>query len=165
MERIANQEKHDQEKYNEQKRKVMSAAAELVLLKQNGGLFLPELDDQTFEAFSRIAGEHFTDAWIRREIRREINRQTYDVDENKVKKVTLVTADMINGLSANAEGIDVLYFSRDGSNNVLPRSHNLDQIIQLIILTSILFEEMRILINDEVYGKAKPRRNGSQILL
>jgi hypothetical protein len=54
MERMANQDKTDQEKYSEQKRKVMSAPAELLFIKENGGLLLPELDDQIFEAFSRI---------------------------------------------------------------------------------------------------------------
>ena len=148
---MANQDKQDQEKYNEQKRKVMSAAAELLFLKNNGALFLSELDDRIFESFSRIAGEHFADAWIRREVQGELSRLTYGIDAEKAKKLTLVTGDLINALSANSEGIDVLFFSRALTDTILPRSHTLDQITQFIILTSILFEELRVSINNENY--------------
>ena len=43
----------------------MSVAAELLFLKKNGAIFLPELEKETFEGFSRIANDQVTDSWIR----------------------------------------------------------------------------------------------------
>jgi hypothetical protein len=147
MERIANEEKSNSEK----KRKVMQAAAELLFIKNNSGIFLPELKDRTFESFSRIAGNKFTDAWIRREVQEEIERETYGKDPHVIKKPTLVTVDLINALSANAEGIDVIYLSRAASDDFLPRAHTLEQVTQFLIRCSVLFEEIRVSINKEKF--------------
>ncbi len=38
--------------------------------------YLPDLKNETFEAFSHIAKENETDSWIRREIHEEIKRDT-----------------------------------------------------------------------------------------
>jgi hypothetical protein len=145
MERIANQEA------GEQKRKVMSAAAEILYLKVNGGRFMPELNDEIFQTFSQFAGQKFTDAWIRKEIHQQAKRITYGSTPQETRRLTLITSDLINALSATAEGIDTMYLSRDKSDLILPRSHRIDQISQFIIMSSILFEELNIKINDKEY--------------
>jgi hypothetical protein len=68
-----------------------------------------------------------------------------------IKKPTLVTADLINALSANAEGIDVLYLSKSASDGFLPRAHTLEQMTQFLIRSSILFEEIKVSINKEEF--------------
>jgi hypothetical protein len=146
MERIGNQEGH-----NEQKRKVMAAAAEVLYLKQNGGTFMPELNDQILQTFSHLSGERFTDTWIRREIHQQINRITYGSNPQETKRVTLLTSDLINAITATAEGINVLYLTRDESELILPRSHKIDQISQFIIMCSILFEELTVKISGKEF--------------
>jgi hypothetical protein len=56
MERMANQENK-----SERKRRIMSAAAELLFLKNMGARFLPELPLEVFEGFTRMAGSRTTD--------------------------------------------------------------------------------------------------------
>ena len=147
MERIANEGKSNSEK----KRKVMQAAAELLFIRNNSGIFLPELKERTFESFISIAGKKFTDAWIRREIKEQIEREEYGKDPHVIIKPMLVTVDLINALSANAEGIDVIYLSRLASDDFLPRSHTLEQVTQFLIRCSVLFEEIRVSINKEKF--------------
>jgi hypothetical protein len=54
-------------------------------------------------------------------------------------------------ISATAEGIDVLYLTRDESELILPRSHKIDQVSQFIIMSSILFEELNIKISGKEF--------------
>jgi hypothetical protein len=150
MERIANEAQGSSEE-TEKKRKVMHAATELLFIKQKGGIFLLELNDSTFESFSRVAGDKFTDSWIRREIHEEIGRQEYGREPQMIKKLTLVTADLINALSANAEGIDAIYISKSSSDGFLPRAHTLEQLTQFLIRCSVLFGEIRTTINKEEF--------------
>jgi hypothetical protein len=54
---------------------IISSVGELDYLKENGASYLPELSDQIFEAFSRIAKDQKSDSWIRHEILKEKMRQ------------------------------------------------------------------------------------------
>lgn len=128
----------------------MSAAAELLFLKNNGARFLPELPLDLFEGFPRMAGSHATDSWIRREVYQQTKKETFGIEQSKQKIVTFVTANLINALSAIAEEIDTLFFSRVG-NIILDKKHTLKQIIQVIVLCSIVFEQIKVSIDSRHY--------------
>jgi hypothetical protein len=142
IERIANRG-NDKEK----KDKVLSSIVEIQFLKGIGAKLLPELDDQTFEAFNRIADSHSADRWIRKEVRDAIIKETYLKEEDKVKTVTLFTADLVNALSADAEGIESFFVSRVDYDKTSTRSSNLKQLIQLIIMCSIFYTGIRVIID------------------
>ena len=72
---------------------------------------MPELEKETFEGFSRIANDQVTDSWIRSPWK---NKKWSISNSDKVRKVTLLTADLINALSAIAEGIDTMFIFRIG---------------------------------------------------
>jgi hypothetical protein len=148
MERIANQENK-----SERKRHIMSAAAELLFLRNKKARFLPELSLEVFEGFTRIAGSHMIDSWIRREVYQQSKKETLGVEPSEQKIVTFVTSDLINALSAIAEEIDTLYFSRV-SNHALMNvnsKHSFQQIIQMIVLCSIIFEQLNVSIDSKDY--------------
>lgn len=149
MERMANQEQNKGEK-QERKRRIMSTAAELSVLKNNGARFLPELPIDLFEGFPRMAGSQATDSWIRREVYQQIKKETFGIEQSKRKIVTFITSDLINALSATAEEIDTLFFSRAG-NLILDKKYTLKQIIQTIVLCSIVFEQIKVSIDSRHY--------------
>jgi hypothetical protein len=155
MERMANEgDKGDKkEQKNERKRRIMSAAAELFFLKNNGARFLPELSLEVFEGFTRMAGSHMTDSWIRREVYQQSKKEIFGVEPSKQKIVTFVTSDLINALSAVAEEIDTLYFSRVSDNVLMDvnHKHTFEQIIQMIFLCSIVFEQLNVSIDSKDY--------------
>jgi hypothetical protein len=147
MERSAN----IQGRKAEEKRLIMSAAAELFFLKRSGAILLPQLEKETFEAFSHVANDQITDSWIRREIEQAIEKEEYLKEEDKIRRVTLFTADLINALSAIAEGIDTMFISLVDYDKTSTRSSSLEQIALLIIMTAIIFEEVNISINNKKF--------------
>jgi len=93
-------------------RLAMYAVREILFLKDLGVMeFLPNLDLHTLESFSRIAGEKFTDAWIRREISNYLQPGKTNASQDD-KPVIFATCDLMNALAASAEGLDVFFFSR-----------------------------------------------------
>ena len=60
---------------------------------------------------------------------------------------------MINALSAIAEEIDTLYFSRISDNALMnvKHKHTFQQIIQIIVLCSIIFEQLNVSIDSKDY--------------
>jgi hypothetical protein len=60
---------------------------------------------------------------------------------------------MINALSAIAEEIDTLYFSRVSDNALMnfQNKYKFRQIIQMIVLCSIIFEQLNVSIDSKDY--------------
>jgi len=141
MERIANSS--SQQSNKQQKREVMMAYAELTMFKKNGATFLPELPRETLNDFTRISGGMSTDSWIRREIK-DVAFQ--ELTETNPQKFTLVTSDLINALSADAEDLPTIYISKlpysDILTNILRK-----QVIRFLLMLSVMFEEITLKIN------------------
>src|SRR5215213_6823305 len=134
------------------KRKVMLASHELLFLKQQGAQFLPELDAETFAGFSRMAGEKFSDAWISREAHQQVKKETYMIESTKVKRVTFVTSDLINALSAIAEDLDTIFLSRLAEHEKeLERTADVQKIARLVMISAVLFEEIRLSSPQKTY--------------
>ena len=126
MERTANKLQINQTIKKKKRDLLCLRLQELLFLKKNGAIFLLELEKETFEGFSRIANDQVTDSWIRREVHEKIKSEPYLKDSDKVRKVTLFTADLINALSAIAEGIDTMFISRIDYEKKSTRSSNLE---------------------------------------
>lgn len=106
IERIFNESKHD----TPRRRLALLASREILFLRAIGSEFLPELKDHRLEAFSKISGEKFSDAWIRREAKEYWHMAAAGtVFRNPI---LFATCDLMNALAASAEGLAVLYFSR-----------------------------------------------------
>lgn len=146
IERTANNAKSESD--IEKRNKIISSAAELQFLKENGADLLPALEKETFEAFNRVAKDPLTDSWIRREVQEAIKKEQYLKESDKIRKLTLFTADLVNSLSAAAEGIDCIFISKVDYDKTSTRSSNLEQITQLIIMTAIFYREIRASINN-----------------
>lgn len=110
IERIYNSD--SKEKEVQKRRLALYAAREnIFLMTELGAQLLPELDKATLEAFSRIAGERFSDAWIRRETREYLSQ--YGGRGVRIfHPLLFATCDLMNALTASAENLGVLYFSR-----------------------------------------------------
>jgi hypothetical protein len=131
----------------------MSAAAELLFLRNRGATFLSELSLEVLQGFTEISGNRRTDSWIRREVYQQSRIETFGVQPSEQKIVTFVTSDLINALSAIAEEIDTLYFSKVSSNVLMndKHKHTFQQIIQMIVLCSIVFEQLKVSIDSKNY--------------
>ena len=87
----------------------------------------------------------FSDTWIRREARQQVNKETYMIDSTKVKRVTFVTSDLINALSAIAEDLDTIFLSRLAEHEKeLERTADVLKIARLVMISAVLFEEIRL---------------------
>src|ERR671933_1919582 len=80
------------------------------------------------------------------EIRQQIKKETIGKDNDKVKKVTMITSDVINATAAIAENIDTIFISKIDYEKTSTRSCNLFQVTILIIMSAILFEEIEVAI-------------------
>jgi len=130
----------------------MLASHELLFLQQQGAQFLPELDAETFAGFSRMAGEKFSDAWIRTEAHQQVKKETYMIESTKVKRVTFVTSDLINALSAIAEDLDTIFLSRLAEHEKeLERTADVQKIARLVMISAVLFEEIRLSSPQKTY--------------
>ena len=123
------------------KRKTFLGYAELMELKNFGSQPMKELEQETLIGFSGISGTTHTDALIRREIS---EAKLNDKNSQIINDYTLITSDMVNSLSAIAEGINTIYVSKipNWENNI--RKGNIFQIARLLITTSSLFEKITL---------------------
>lgn len=126
---------------------IISSAAELDYLRDIGARYLPELNEQTFEAFSRIAKDQKSDSWIRREIHHEIKDQSRKAPI-ETPRVTLITSDLINALVANSEGIDSIFISVVDYDLRSTRSARTEQLTLFTIMNAIMFNKIRVKFND-----------------
>jgi hypothetical protein len=142
IERMFNESKHDTPK----RRLALFAAREILFLRELSSEFLPELKDSRLEAFSKIAGEKFTDAWIRREAKEYWHRvATGTIFRNPI---LFATCDLMNALAASAEGLAVLYFSRREEKDSYAYS-DVSQVAELIMDLAVSLG--RIQISDVAY--------------
>lgn len=123
------------------KRKTFLSYVELMELKNFGAKPMRELERETLIDFSSIAGAIHTDALIRREIK---DAQKKDFDSGTTNDYTLITSDMVNSLSAIAEGINTIYISKIPKWDQRIREAKILQICKLIISTAALFEKISI---------------------
>lgn len=125
---------------------IVSSVAELDYLRKNGAIYLPELNNKKFEAFSRIAKDQKSDSWIRREIHEEIRSQNVLSPEKRI--VTLMTSDLINAIAANAEGIDTIFLSLIDYDIRSTRASNIEQVALFTFMNAILFTKIKLKFND-----------------
>ena len=138
MERKANESK---DKKLLQKRKTFLGYVELMELKNHGAEPMRELDRETLFDFSNISGTANTDVLIRREIK-DAKRRDREVETDNA--YTLITSDMVNSLSAIAEGIDTIYISKIPDWNKKIRKGDLSQITKFLITSAVLSEKISI---------------------
>jgi len=122
---------------------IVSSVGELDYLRKIGASYSPELNDEKFEAFSRIAKDQKSDSWIRREIHKEIRHQNVVLPTEK-RIVTLITSDLINALAANAEGIDTIFVSLIDYDVRSTRASNIEQVALFTFMNAILFNKIRL---------------------
>ncbi len=138
MERKANESK---DKKLLQKRKTFLGYVELMDLKNHGAQPMRELDRETLFDFSNISGTANTDVLIRREIKdAKLRDKEIEIDND----YTLITSDMVNSLSAIAEGIDTIYISKIPDWNKKIRKGDLSQITKFLITSAVLSEKISI---------------------
>ena len=138
MERKANESK---DKKLLQKRKTFLGYVELMELKNHGAEPMRELDRETLFDFSNISGTANTDVLIRREIK-DAKRRDREIEIDNA--YTLITSDMVNSLSAIAEGIDTIYISKIPDWNKKIRKGDLSQITKFLITSAVLSEKISI---------------------
>jgi len=143
IERQFNEPRVDSKREAKEKKRRLAlyAARETLFLKSVGAEFLPDLKDTTLEAFSRIAGEKFSDAWIRREVKEYW--QTRFPGGAIYHPLVFATCDLMNALAASAEGLAVLYFSRmDETDSYAYRDMN--QVAELIVDLAVSLSKIQI---------------------
>lgn len=124
-----------------EKRKTFLGYAELMELKNFGAQPMKELEKDTLIGFSALSGTTHTDALIRREI---AEAKLLNSRSQTINDFTLITSDMVNSLSAIAEGINTIYVSKipEWEDNI--RKGKILQISKLLITTAVLFEKITI---------------------
>lgn len=150
LERQANEKNNGNQStphnYNKglKKRKAFLGFGELLYLKKKGAQQMPELQIETLTGFSKISGDGFTDAWIRREIH---DRRIFLMHVRTPFFPVFITADMTNAVSALAEGIDTIYVSpiRDWTQHI--QTMNIEQVSQFICLLAVLVNEITIFVS------------------
>ncbi len=150
MERQANAKNNEgtsttNHKVGLKKRKTLLGFSELLYLKNKGAQHMPELPLETLTGFSNISGDGFTDAWIRREIK---DRRFFLMRAGSATFQLFFTADMVNALSALAEGIDTVYISPVPEWEKHIQQINLSQISQLICFLATLLNDITINVNS-----------------
>ena len=126
---------------------IVSSVAELDYLRKLGATYLPELNNEKFEAFSRIAKDQKSDSWISREIHNEIRSQNV-LSPTEKRIVTLITSDLINALTAIAEGIDTIFLSLIDYDIRSTRASNIEQVALFTFMNAILFKKIRLKFDD-----------------
>lgn len=130
------------------KREAMLAYQELIYLKNTGANFLPKLDKDTFDGFSRLAGEQLTDSWIRREIHEAMGKTAgYPNPE----KMVFFTSDLTSALSGIAEGLETIYVSKLANEDKLIRTGDLSQVARLIVVMAALYNDISVTINSKSF--------------
>jgi hypothetical protein len=126
------------------KRKALLGFGELMYLIENGGQHMPDLPLETLTAFSKISGSMNTDALIRREIK----ERSIFLMKNVTKFSIFLTCDMVNALSAVAEGLETIYISKipDWAKHISPMTS--EQISIFITTLAMLFTPLAIEVNS-----------------
>jgi len=137
IERMFNESKHDTPK----RRLALFAAREILFLRAMASEFLPELKDSRLESFSRISGEKFSDAWIRREAKEYWHMAAAGTMFRN--PVLFATCDLMNALAASAEGLAVLYFSRKEERDSYPY-HDIAQVAELVLDLAVSLGKIQI---------------------
>lgn len=127
------------------KRKALLGFSELMYIIENGGQHMPELPLETLTAFSKISGSMKTDALIRREIK----ERSIFLLRNVTKFSIFLTCDMVNSLSAVAEGLEAIYISKipDWEKHISPMTS--EQISIFITTLAMLFNPLSIEVNSK----------------
>lgn len=142
-----------------EKRLALEAGIEIKSLQDEGASLLPELDLTLLEGFSRLAGEKFVDAWIRREVSNFVGTEikpksgaTIIGSPSLKEAVIFLTCDLMNALAAQAEGISTIFLSR--SKNDVLSMQNPEQTAKFFLEVAITFEkiEMKVSFPDETTG-------------
>jgi len=143
IERQFNEPRVDSRKEAKEKKRRLAlyAARETLFLKTVGAEFLPDLKDTTLQGFSRIAGEKFSDAWIRREVKEY--RQTRFSGGAIYHPLVFATCDLMNALAASAEGLAVLYFSRMEERDSYAY-RDMNQVAELIVDLAVSLSKIEI---------------------
>lgn len=120
-------------------KEALIATKELMFLREKGAIMLESNLEGTIHSYSEISGKAFMDMYIRKEIRDTLRKQ------NLCARFS--TCDLMNALSAVAEGLPTLYFSRLQSEKFyLSSQHDtcLAQISELVLDTTVLFGEIKL---------------------
>jgi rRNA-processing protein FCF1 len=133
-------EEEEQAKAMFDMKQALIATKELMFLRNRGAYILTADIEPALKELSDIAGKGLTDRYIREEIR----AATKHLAATDIK---FVTCDLMNALSAVAEGLPTLYFSRvepiDGKYSLsLDYSSCLNQLADLIVDTVTVFGEI-----------------------
>jgi hypothetical protein len=147
IERAANKAKSNRKR--DRRNFIVSSVAELDYLRKLGATYLPELNNEKFEAFSRIAKDQKSDSWIRREIHNEIRSQNV-LSPTEKRIVTLITSDLINALAAIAEGIDTIFLSLIDYDIRSTRASNIEQVALFTFMNAILFKKIRLKFDNNI---------------
>jgi hypothetical protein len=125
-----------------EKRRAFLALAEVIRLRENGAELLPrQIDPVVMETFSKIAGEGYADAWIRREVHDFVEQLPGGKPLEHRPKVFFLTSDLLNAFAAVAEGIDTIYFWETDSTNEGYRA-NARQVGRFAVAMSVFFEKI-----------------------
>jgi hypothetical protein len=128
-------------------RQALIATKELMFLRDKGANLLDSNIPRALENFQDIAGKGLTDMYIRKEIR--------DGSRDENTGIKFLTCDLMNALSAVAEGLPTLYFSRVKSEtNWLSNDYEtcLEQIAELIVNTTTIFDQIT-LTSKPIFGE------------
>jgi predicted PilT family ATPase len=132
-----------------EKRRAFSAFAELIRLRENGAELLPQqIDPRVMQSFSKIAGEGYADAWIRREVHDFIEKLPRDKPLEHKAKAFFLTSDLLNAFAAIAEGIDTIYFWETNDKNQNYQA-NYQQLGKFIVAMSVFFERISMQIRSK----------------
>lgn len=120
-------------------KEALIATKELMFLREEHASILESNLEGTIHSFSEISGKAFTDMYIRKQIRDAIKVQRL--------KARFLTCDLMNALSAVAEGLPTFYFSRIPSKEFYLSTHIdtcLQQVSDLILDTTFTFGEVTL---------------------
>lgn len=98
-----NTQNKQNDKQKKDKRIEFNNMGEVLRLIEDGATITPKLDYSLIREFSSIAGGHFTDSFIRMETSNYVN----GISE---EPPIFLTSDLMNAMTALAEGMDCLYF-------------------------------------------------------
>ena len=93
-------------------KEALIATKELMFLREKGANIIESNLEGVIRNFSENSGKAFVDMYIRKEIRDALKSQNLNVQFS--------TCDLMNALSAVAEGIPTMYFSRLSIRQILP---------------------------------------------
>ena len=117
-------------------KEALIATKELMFLREEHAIILESNLEGTVHSFSEISGKAFTDMYIRKQIRDAIKAQRLNA--------RFLTCDLMNALSAVAEGLPTFYFSRIPSEKLWFSDKYetcMEQVSDLIIDTAFTFGE------------------------